>query len=144
MSEERPRDVQALSDADTRVYEAVAMLAVDGGTATADEVIHATALPEESVRRSLETLTEAGWLKAAGAAYVLGPHRWGVERLTPGPGIHRVSTGCPAVVRGRGVRRSRWAVASRPPVFTGCPDMGPDGCPVVSPISDRAGRHSGP
>ncbi len=80
MSEERQPDVQALSEVDTHVYEAVAGLAGEGGTATIDEVVHATALPEEAVRRSVATLTEAGWLAADGTAYALGPHDWGVER----------------------------------------------------------------
>jgi DNA-binding IclR family transcriptional regulator len=78
MREERP-DVQALSGTDTHVYEAVAGLAVDGRPATVDEVVHATALPEETVRRSLDTLAELGWLKADGDTYVLGPHQWGLE-----------------------------------------------------------------
>ncbi|MDP9845413.1 hypothetical protein [Streptosporangium lutulentum] len=78
MREERP-DVQALSGTDSHVYEAVAGLAVDGRSATVDEVIHATALPEEAVRHSLDTLTELGWLKVAGSAYSLGPHQWGLE-----------------------------------------------------------------
>lgn len=80
MSEEQSSDVQALSGEDTRVYEAVAGLAVDGRTATVEEVVRATALPEEAVRRSVGTLTEAGWLRAVGAAYALGPHDWGVDR----------------------------------------------------------------
>ncbi|SFL04114.1 IclR helix-turn-helix domain-containing protein [Streptosporangium canum] len=75
---ERP-DVQALSGVDTDVYEAVSGLAVQGRRATVAEVAHATDLPEETVRRSLDGLTEAGWLKAAGTAYVLGPHGWGLE-----------------------------------------------------------------
>lgn len=72
-------DVQALSDADVRVYEAVAGLAVAGGTATLERVVHASALPAETVRHSLATLTRAGWLRAEGTSYVLGPHRWEVE-----------------------------------------------------------------
>ncbi|GAA3119865.1 helix-turn-helix domain-containing protein [Streptosporangium carneum] len=80
MSEERSPDVQALSDADTRVYEAVAGLAVDGRTATVEEVVQATALPEDAVRRSVATLAEAGWLEEDGGAYALGPHDWGVDR----------------------------------------------------------------
>ncbi|WP_433254786.1 hypothetical protein ACQPYK_13450 [Streptosporangium sp. CA-135522] len=78
MAEERP-DVQALSGVDTDVYEAVSGLTVQGGTATVEEVAHATALPEEAVRRSLDGLVEAGWLRVAGTAYVLGPHSWGLE-----------------------------------------------------------------
>ncbi|GHH63285.1 hypothetical protein GCM10017673_03880 [Streptosporangium violaceochromogenes] len=74
-----PPDVQALSDADVRVYEAVAGLVVAGGTATLERVVHAGSLPEETVRHSLDTLTRAGWLRAEGASYVLGPHRWEVE-----------------------------------------------------------------
>ncbi|MFF5213049.1 hypothetical protein [Streptosporangium sp. NPDC000396] len=77
--EEGIPDAQALSDVDTRVYEAVAGLAVAGKPATADEVAHATTLPEEAVRRSLDALVEAGWLRTAGTAYVLGPHGWGLE-----------------------------------------------------------------
>lgn len=80
MSEERQADVQSLSGTDTRVYEAVAVLAVDGGTATVEEIVHATDLPEETVRHSLGTLAEAGWLRADGAAYAIGRHDWSVER----------------------------------------------------------------
>jgi DNA-binding IclR family transcriptional regulator len=78
MRDERP-DVQALSGVDTHVYEAVAGLAVNGRSATVDEVVHATALPEETVRHSLDMLAELGWLKADGSTYVLGPHDWGLE-----------------------------------------------------------------
>ncbi|MDP9861540.1 MULTISPECIES: helix-turn-helix domain-containing protein [Streptosporangium] len=78
MNEGRP-DVQALSGVDTDVYEAVSGLAVEGRAATVAEVARATALPEETVRRSLDGLTEAGWLKVAGTSYVLGPHGWGLE-----------------------------------------------------------------
>ncbi|MFC3981775.1 MULTISPECIES: hypothetical protein [Streptosporangium] len=80
MSEERQADVQALSTTDTRVYEAVAVLAVDTRTANVEEIVHATGLPEQAVRHSVETLTKAGWLTADGGSYAIGRHDWSVER----------------------------------------------------------------
>jgi hypothetical protein len=76
----RPHDVQALSEAETDVYEAVAALDVDERLAYVPEVAHMTGRPEPDVRRSLLILVETGCLLVRGDGFALGPHDWGVER----------------------------------------------------------------
>ncbi|GAA5045639.1 DNA-binding IclR family transcriptional regulator [Thermocatellispora tengchongensis] len=72
--------MQALSDEDTRVYEAVASLAVEGRMAHVADVAHMTDRSEDDVRRSLVALVETGWLVPMGGdGYALGPHDWGLE-----------------------------------------------------------------
>ncbi|MDF5755737.1 hypothetical protein [Spongiactinospora sp. TRM90649] len=72
-------DVQALSDAQTHVYEAVASLAVDGRIAHVSDVAQMTGWPEHDVRQALVTLVENGWLIQKGDGFVMGPHDWGLD-----------------------------------------------------------------
>jgi DNA-binding IclR family transcriptional regulator len=74
------RDVQALSDADIHVYEAVAGAAVEHGSVGMGELVHSTGLPGEEVRESLERLIGRGYVRRAGEGFGLGPHTFGVER----------------------------------------------------------------
>ncbi|AQZ65088.1 unnamed protein product [[Actinomadura] parvosata subsp. kistnae] len=74
-------DVQALSDLDVHVYEAVAAQSVEsgGGSAGLDGVVRASGLTEEEVRASLGKLVEQGYVVPFGGGYGLGPHTFEVE-----------------------------------------------------------------
>ncbi|WP_043632131.1 hypothetical protein, partial [Nonomuraea candida] len=72
-------DVQALSDLDIYVYEAVASQTVESGGAGFESLVHASGLTEEQVRRSLATLVEQGYVVPRGDGYGLGPHTFEVE-----------------------------------------------------------------
>ncbi|MFI6786593.1 hypothetical protein ACIBG4_04600 [Nonomuraea sp. NPDC050383] len=73
-------DVQALSDVDVHVYEAVAAQAQDGGRVDVDALCRTTGLEEESVRRSLAALVAQGYVVPQGDGVGLGPHTFGVDR----------------------------------------------------------------
>ncbi|GAA2210992.1 hypothetical protein GCM10009850_064510 [Nonomuraea monospora] len=74
-------DVQALSDLDIHVYEAVASQAVEsgGGGANLGGIVRAAGLTEEEVRASLARLMEQGYVVPYGDGYGLGPHTFEVE-----------------------------------------------------------------
>lgn len=72
-------DVQALSDVDIHVYEAVASQAVEGGGAEMGSLLRATGLTEEEIRQSLKALVEHGYVLPRGNGYGLGPHTFEVE-----------------------------------------------------------------
>ncbi|WP_327583453.1 helix-turn-helix domain-containing protein [Nonomuraea sp. NBC_00507] len=72
-------DVQALSDVDIHVYEAVASQAVEKGHAELDTLIRSSGLAEEDLRRSLARLVEHGYVVPKGDGYGLGPHTFEVE-----------------------------------------------------------------
>ncbi|GAA3688936.1 hypothetical protein GCM10022224_062990 [Nonomuraea antimicrobica] len=72
-------DVQALSDVDIHVYEAVAAQCVETGGAYFDGLVRACGLTEEEVRWSLATLVGHGYVVPRGDGYVLGPHTFEVE-----------------------------------------------------------------
>ncbi|MGP3913873.1 hypothetical protein [Nonomuraea sp. 10N515B] len=72
-------DVQALSDVDIHVYEAVASQAVEKGHAELDGLIRSSGLAEEDLRRSLARLVEHGYVVPKGDGYGLGPHTFEVE-----------------------------------------------------------------
>lgn len=72
-------DVQALSDVDIHVYEAVAAQTVESGGALLDGLVRASGLTEEEVRESLATLIEYGYVVPHGEGYGLGPHTFEVE-----------------------------------------------------------------
>ncbi|MGN9779847.1 hypothetical protein ACTMTF_00375 [Nonomuraea sp. ZG12] len=73
-------DVQALSDVDIHVYEAVAGESGEYGWAGFSALVRATGLTEDEVRQSLQTLVGQGYVMAAEQGYGLGPHTFGVER----------------------------------------------------------------
>ncbi|MEU6410601.1 hypothetical protein [Microbispora sp. NPDC046933] len=77
--EESLEDVQEMTTADMTVYEAVAALSVKKRPATAAEVAGMTGLPEDDVRRCLDSLAHGGRLVPKGDAYALGAHDWEVE-----------------------------------------------------------------
>ncbi|MFG1944843.1 hypothetical protein [Nonomuraea sp. NPDC048826] len=77
---DREHDVQALSDVDIHVYEAVAGQAVEHGSIGLGELVHSTGLPGEEVRESLERLIGQGYVRVTGEGYALGPHTFGVWR----------------------------------------------------------------
>lgn len=81
MSERRDdlRDVQAMSDTETVVYEAVASCAVDSISPRAPDIAHMTDLAEDVVQENLDDLVRHGWLVPKGDRYVLGPHDWGLD-----------------------------------------------------------------
>lgn len=74
-------DVQALSDLDVYVYEAVAAQAIEsgGGAARFDALVRASGLTEEEVSHSLARLIEHGYVLPMGDGYRLGPHTFEVE-----------------------------------------------------------------
>ncbi|NRQ40392.1 helix-turn-helix domain-containing protein [Nonomuraea sp. NN258] len=72
-------DVQALSDVDIHVYEAVAAQTVETGGAELDALVRASGLSEAEVRQSLATLIEQGYVVPKGGGYGLGPHTFEVE-----------------------------------------------------------------
>jgi DNA-binding IclR family transcriptional regulator len=73
-------DIQALSDVDIHVYEAVAGESGEDGWAGFGALVRATGLTEEEVRQSLQTLIGQGYVVPADQGYGLGPHTFGVER----------------------------------------------------------------
>ena len=81
MSEPRDdlRDVQAMSDVETFVYEAVASCSVERIAPRVPDIVQMTELDEGVVRESLDDLVRHGWLVTDGHRYVLGPHDWGLE-----------------------------------------------------------------
>ncbi|MFB4274612.1 MULTISPECIES: hypothetical protein [unclassified Nonomuraea] len=72
-------DVQALSDVDIHVYEAVASKVVESGGAGLAGLVRSSGLTEEEVRASLATLVEHGYVVPKGDGYGLGPHTFEVE-----------------------------------------------------------------
>ncbi|MGW0803254.1 hypothetical protein [Nonomuraea sp. NPDC002799] len=72
-------DVQALSDVDIHVYEAVASQVVESGGAEFGALVRASALTEDEVRASLAKLLEHGYVVPHGDGYGLGPHTFEVE-----------------------------------------------------------------
>ncbi|MEV0197402.1 hypothetical protein [Nonomuraea sp. NPDC050691] len=77
----RAHDVQALSDVDVHVYEAVAAQAQGGGSVDVGALCRATGLEEDGVRRSLATLVAHGYVVPQGDdGMSLGPHTFSVER----------------------------------------------------------------
>ncbi|MBB6344311.1 helix-turn-helix domain-containing protein [Nonomuraea muscovyensis] len=75
----RDHDVQALSDVDIHVYEAVASQALGGDPAELGALAHATGLEEDDVRRSLATLVEQGYVVPKGDGFGLGAHTFGLD-----------------------------------------------------------------
>ncbi|WP_113705274.1 hypothetical protein [Nonomuraea lactucae] len=75
----RDHDVQALSDVDSHVYEAVASHAVGGGAVGLGALTRASGLEEDDVRRSLSTLIEQGYVVPKGDGFGLGPHTFGLQ-----------------------------------------------------------------
>ncbi|WP_157244277.1 hypothetical protein [Nonomuraea typhae] len=71
--------MQALSDTDIHIYEAVASLAIDAHRATLEEVTESSGLDEQQVRRSLATLVANGHILPRGDGFVLGAHDFGVD-----------------------------------------------------------------
>lgn len=78
-STSRDHDVQALSDLDIHVYEAVASQAVESGGVDLPALLRSTGLDEEELRQSLATLVAQGYVVPAGEGYGLGPHTFGLE-----------------------------------------------------------------
>lgn len=72
-------DVQALSDVDIHVYEAVASLTVKGEVAGHAAVVRATGLPDEEVRHSLAILAAHGYVVPEEDGFILGPHDFEVD-----------------------------------------------------------------
>lgn len=81
MSERRDdlHDVQAMSDTETVVYEAVASCAVAEVSPRVPDIVKMTGLTEDVVRENLDDLVAHGWLLTERDRYVLGPHDWGLE-----------------------------------------------------------------
>jgi hypothetical protein len=75
----RDHDVQALSDLDIHVYEAVASQAVESGGVDLPALLRSTGLDEEELRQSLATLVAQGYVVPVGDGYGLGPHTFGLE-----------------------------------------------------------------
>lgn len=72
-------DVQALSDVDIHVYEAVASQTVESGGTGLGAVVRACGLTEEEVRESLERLVGHGYVVPRGDGYALGQHTFEVD-----------------------------------------------------------------
>ncbi|MFI6295700.1 hypothetical protein ACIBEJ_29170 [Nonomuraea sp. NPDC050790] len=72
-------DVQALSDVDIHVYEAVASLAIAHETAGREAVVQSSGLDESDVRRSLATLVAHGHIVPRGDGFALGSHDFEVD-----------------------------------------------------------------
>ncbi|MEN3540479.1 hypothetical protein AAH991_35575 [Microbispora sp. ZYX-F-249] len=72
-------DAQEMTTAELAVYEAAAALNVKEQPATAAEVAGMTGLPEDTVRRCLDSLAAGGRLRPENGAYLLGDHDWGLE-----------------------------------------------------------------
>jgi predicted transcriptional regulator len=79
MSEQPDHDVQALSDVDFHVYEAIAAEVVEHGPAGLGALVRATGLEEDDVRASLRTLMDHGHVLPVGEGYGLGEHTFEVE-----------------------------------------------------------------
>jgi hypothetical protein len=80
-SQKRPEkqgDVQALTDVELRVYEAVAIIDKEGHTATIDDITHATGYSEDTVRSALGRLVGERHLREHDPGYALGAHDWGL------------------------------------------------------------------
>ncbi|MDA0635962.1 hypothetical protein OUY22_21280 [Nonomuraea sp. MCN248] len=77
---EPEHDVQALSDADVHVYEAVAGGAGEHGSVGLDALVHSTGLPAEEVRESLERLIGQRYVRPTDQGFGLGQHTFGVWR----------------------------------------------------------------
>jgi DNA-binding transcriptional regulator PaaX len=80
-SRERPQrqgDVQALSNVELTVYEAVAIIDKEGHSATIGDLTHATGYSEDTVRSALARLVGERHLRESDAGYVLGAHDWGL------------------------------------------------------------------
>lgn len=75
----RDHDVQALSDVDVHVYEAVASHAVGGDPVELGALVRATGMGEDDVRHSLTTLVEQGYVVPKGDGFGLGPHTFGLD-----------------------------------------------------------------
>ncbi|WP_067491252.1 hypothetical protein [Actinomadura hibisca] len=75
MTEERG-DVQALTDFELLVYEAVAEIDKDGGAADIEALKAQIDRPEEDLWAALSRLVSAGHLHSTAKGYVLGPHDW--------------------------------------------------------------------
>lgn len=75
----KEHDVQAMSGADLRVYEAVAARATSGDSTDLATLLRQTALPEDQVRQSLARLVEFGAILPDGDGYRLGEHTFEVE-----------------------------------------------------------------
>ncbi|GLZ16180.1 hypothetical protein Acsp04_64150 [Actinomadura sp. NBRC 104425] len=75
MTEQRG-DVQELTDFELAVYEAVAEIDTDGGTAGLATLTRQLDRPEEDVRAALAHLLAVGHLRTCGTGFVLGPHDW--------------------------------------------------------------------
>lgn len=75
----RDHDVQALSDVDIHVYEAVASQTVGFGGAELPALVRATGLEEDEVRRSLAMLVEQGYVVPEGGGFGLGAHTFGLD-----------------------------------------------------------------
>ncbi|GAA2381791.1 hypothetical protein [Nonomuraea africana] len=73
------RDVQALSDTDLAVYEAVAAIAVGGEAASLAAVARSTGLTEERTRASMAILVEKGQVVPSGDGFRLGRHDFEVD-----------------------------------------------------------------
>jgi DNA-binding IclR family transcriptional regulator len=72
-------DAQEMTTAEMAVYEAAAALNVKEQPATVAEVAGMTGLPEDTVRRCLDSLAAGGRLRPENGAYLLGDHDWGLE-----------------------------------------------------------------
>ncbi|MEU7891907.1 hypothetical protein AB0B45_03460 [Nonomuraea sp. NPDC049152] len=74
-----PHDVQALSDTDLAVYEAVAAIAVGGDQARVADVSRMAGLSEDETKQSIATLVAMGQVVPKGEGYALGRHDFGLE-----------------------------------------------------------------
>lgn len=77
-SEEKQGDVQALTDVELRVYEAVAIIDKEGRRASIGDLAHATGYSENTVRSALTHLVGERHLREHESAYALGSHDWGL------------------------------------------------------------------
>jgi DNA-binding IclR family transcriptional regulator len=75
---EQQGDVQALSNTELVVYEAIAIIDKEGHIATLVDVAHATGLPEHKVRRALDHLVSERHVRASDSGFTLGAHDWSV------------------------------------------------------------------
>ncbi|GAA4058611.1 MULTISPECIES: hypothetical protein [Actinomadura] len=73
---EQRGDVQELTDFELTVYEAVAEIDTDGGTADLATLNRQIDRPEEDIRAALAHLLAVGHLRSSGAGFVLGSHDW--------------------------------------------------------------------
>ncbi|MEV0585849.1 hypothetical protein [Nonomuraea sp. NPDC050310] len=75
----KDHDVQAMSDADLHVYEAVAARATAGESTDPATVTRLTGFTDPGVRRSLAKLVALGALVPSGDGYRLGEHTFEVD-----------------------------------------------------------------